>query len=194
MAGTPLGLPPDLPVPTDEGACDHLPARAMPPMRLVSTRGSKADVAKVSQRPTVIFFYPAATGKADMPGECDLIPGARGCTPQNCAYRDHYREFRDLGFEVYGVSAQSPEEQKGFADRMHIPYELLSDSDFELTETLQLPTFEFQGRRYIKRLTVVVAGGRIEKVFYPVFPPDRNAEVVLEYVRGRRGPAPRRAS
>jgi len=185
MNGTPYDLPPDLPVPVDDGACDHLLGRAMPRVRLVSTRGRKVDVAKASLRPTVMFFYPAATGKPDMPREWDLIPGARGCTPQNCAYRDHYQEFRALGYEVHGVSAQPPGEQKQFADRMHIPYELLSDSAFELTEALQLPTFEFQGRRYIKRSTLVVKDGRIKKVFYPIFPPNRNADVVLEHLRGR---------
>lgn len=157
----------------------------MPPVRLESTRGRKVDVAGASRRPTVFFFYPSATGKPDMPKEWDLIPGARGCTPQNCAYRDRYREFRGLGFEVYGVSAQGSDDQKEFADRMHIPYELLSDSDFELTEALRLPTFEFHGQRYIKRLTLVIEDGRIQRVFYPVFPPDRNAEIVLEYLSGR---------
>jgi peroxiredoxin len=130
-----------------------------------------------------MFFYPAATGKPDMPREWDLIPGARGCTSQNCAYRDHYREFLDLGLVVLGISAQLPEDQQEFAVRMGIPYELLSDSNFELTEALRLPTFEFQGRRYIKRLTVVSEDGRVRRVFYPVFPPDRNADAVLTYLR-----------
>jgi peroxiredoxin len=143
------------------------------------------NIAEISARNTVLFFYPAATGKPDMPKEWDLIPGARGCTSQNCAYRDHYREFRDLGLEVFGISAQRPEDQKEFAARMGIPYQLLSDSAFELTEALRLPTFEFQGRRYIKRITIAGEDGRIKKVFYPVFPPDRNAEAVLAYLRGR---------
>jgi len=183
MAGDSYGLPPGLPVPVDDGACDHLLGMSMPPVRLFSTRSRGVDVAQASVRPTVMFFYPAATGKPDMPKEWDLIPGARGCTAQNCSYRDHYREFRDLGLDVFGVSAQRPEDQKEFGIRMSIPYELLSDSDFELTEALRLPTFEFQGRRYIKRLTVVSENRRIKKVFYPVFPPDRNAEAVLQYLR-----------
>lgn len=155
----------------------------MPPVRLLSTRGRSVDVAEASAQPTVMFFYPAATGRPDMPREWDLIPGARGCTSQNCAYRDHYREFLDLGLVVLGISAQLPEDQQGFAVRMGIPYELLSDSNFELTEALRLPTFEFQGRRYIKRLTVVNEDGRVRRVFYPVFPPDRNADAVLTYLR-----------
>src|SRR5438552_3512405 len=133
----PAGLPPGLPVPLDDGACDHLAGISMPSVRLRSTRGREVDIAEVSMRPTVMFFYPAATGKPDMPKEWDLIPGARGCTSQNCAYRDHYREFRDLGLEVFGISAQRPEDQKEFAGRLGIPYELLSDSDFELTVALR---------------------------------------------------------
>lgn len=155
----------------------------MPAVRLRSTRDREVDVAEVSVRPTVMFFYPSATGKPDMPPEWDLIPGARGCTAQTCAYRDRYREFGDLGVTVWGVSAQRPLEQRAFADRMGIPYELLSDSDFELTEALGLPTFDFQGRRFIKRLALIARQSRISKVFYPVFPPDRNAEVVLAYLR-----------
>jgi len=169
----------------DDGACDHLPGMSMPSVRLRSTTGRRVDIAKISARSTVLFFYPAATGKPDTPKEWDLIPGARGCTSQNCAYRDHYREFRDLGLDLFGISAQRLEDQKEFAVRMGIPYELLSDSDFELTEALRLPTFEFQGRRYIKRLTIAAEYGRVKKVFYPVFPPDRNAEAVLAYLRGR---------
>ena len=168
----------------DDGACDHLPGMSMPSVRLRSTTGRRVDIAEIFARSTVLFLYPAATGKPDMPKEWDLIPGARGCTSQNCAYRDHYREFRDLGLEVFGISAQGPEDQKEFAARMGIPYQLLSDSDFELTEAMRLPTFEFQGRRYIKRITIAGEDGRIKKVFYPVFPPDRNAEAVLAYLRG----------
>jgi len=185
MAQNPYGLPPGLPVPMDDGACDHLRGVPMPPVRLMSTRGRRVDLAEASVRPTVLFFYPSATGKPDMPREWDLIPGARGCTSQTCTYRDRHGEFRDLGLEVYGVSAQSSEEQKEFAERMSISYELLSDSAFELTEALRLPTFEFQGRRYIKRLTVIAGDRRITMVFYPVFPPDQNANAVLEYLRRR---------
>jgi len=185
MTSDPYRLPPGLPVPPDDGACDHLLGMSMPSVRLRSTGGRDVDVAEISVRPVVMFFFPAATGKPDTPKEWDQIPGARGCTAQNCAYRDHYREFRDIGVEVVGISAQRPEDQKDFGIRMSIPYELLSDSAFELTNALRLPSFEFQGRRYIKRLTMISEGRRITRVFYPVFPPDRNAEAVLEYLRGR---------
>jgi peroxiredoxin len=143
------------------------------------------DLADATKGRAVLFFYPAATGRPDAPEGWDLIPGARGCTAQNCAYRDGYGEFRALGVEVYGVSAQPVEEQRDFAGRMHIPFELLNDSGFELIHALRLPTFELHGRRYVKRLALVAARGRIEKVFYPVFPADRNAAVVLEYLRSR---------
>lgn len=183
MAGSPYNLPPGLPIPVDDGVCDHLAGLAMPAVRLRSTRGRHVDVAAASVRPTVMFFYPSATGKPDMPPEWDLVPGARGCTAQTCSYRDRYREFEHLGTTVYGVSAQRPDEQREFADRMGIPYELLSDSEFMLTEALGLPTFEFQDRRYIKRLTLVVTNRQIVKAFYPVFPPDRNADAVLAHLR-----------
>lgn len=186
MVENPYGLPPGLPVPEDDGACRHLPGASMPPVTLRSTHGRKVNVAQVSEGSTVFFFYPAATGKPDMPKEWDLIPGARGCTAENCAYRDHYQDFGDLGAQIFGVSAQEPEEQKKFSDRMHIRHEILSDSAFELTQSLRLPTFDFLGTRYIRRLTLVVHDGKIEKVFYPVFPPDQNPEDVLNYLRRRR--------
>src|SRR5437867_11359326 len=104
----PIGLPPGLPVPLDDGACDHLAGMSMPSVRLRSTRGREVDLAEVSIRPTVMFFYPAATGKPDMPKEWDLIPGARGCTAQNCAYRDRYREFRDGGLTALEAAAKIP--------------------------------------------------------------------------------------
>ena len=179
-------LPPDLPVPVNDGACDDLVGKEMPRIRLASTRHRQVDVAKASQQSTVFFFYPG-TGKpgAPVPHGWDPIPGARGCTQQNCGYRDLYREFLALGIEVYGISADPLANQEEFANYRHIPYELLNDSGFELTDALHLPTFEFQGQRYIKRLVLVARDGRIEKVFYPVFPPGRNAEVVLEYLRNQ---------
>ena len=185
MVSNPYNLPPGLPVPEDDGACRHLDGLSMPAVRLKSSRGREVDVTVISAAPMVMFFYPSATGRPDTPPEWDLIPGARGCTAQACTYRDRYREFGDLGVSVHGVSAQSPQQQREFAERMGIPYELLSDSDFALTNALRLPTFDFQGRRYIKRLALVVADRRITKVFYPIFPPDTNADAVLAYFRGK---------
>ena len=184
MAVNPYELPSGLPVPRDDGACDHLPGMVVPPVRLPSTRGHAVDLEEAARRPLVVFFYPATGQPGEpTPREWDLIPGARGCTPQNCVYRDRYQEFQDLGFEVHAVSGQQPDAQWEFAERMHIPFLLLSDSAFELTEAMRLPTFQFGGRRFIKRLTLVVGDGRVKKVFYPVFPPDRDAEVVLRYLR-----------
>lgn len=183
----PYVLPSDLPVPEDDGGCDHLSGLKIPSIKLHSIIGRYVDLAEVSQQPTVFFFYPH-TGK---PGELigktwDSIPGARGCTPQSFSFRDHYKEFKKLGFQVFGVSGQRIDEQIEFARRANLPYELLNDSDFELTATLRLPTFEFQSKRFIKRLALVVRKGRIERAFYPVFPPNKNAEEVLNYLRADR--------
>ena len=175
-----------LPVPVDDGACRHLPGIKVPSISLRSTSGRDVNVADASRGQLVFFFYPE-TGKpgTQIPKSWNEIPGARGCTPQSCAFRDHYREFKKLGFQVFGVSSQRIEEQKEFAKRNNLPYELLNDSDFRLTNELWLPTFKFESNIFIKRLALVVRHGRIEKVFYPVFPPDKNAELVLEYLRGK---------
>src|SRR3569623_2419532 len=110
------------------------------------------------------------------------IPGARGCTPQACAFRDHYSELRNLGATVYGVIAQSTPDQKEAVQRLHLPIELLSDGSFELTRQLNLPTFEYDSLRLIKRLHLVLKSGVITKVFYPVFPPDQNAADVIAWI------------
>ena len=179
-------LPADLPVPVDDGACRHLRAMKVPSISLRSTSGRDVNLASASSGRVVFFFYPE-TGKpgTQIPKTWNEIPGARGCTPQSCSFRDRYREFRELGFEVFGISAQSLDEQKEFAKRNNLPYELLNDSDFRLTNELRLPTFKFKSKTFIKRLALVIRRGRIEKVFYPIFPPEKNAEVVLEYLRGK---------
>ncbi len=184
----PYALPEDLPIPIDDGACNHLPRTEMPSVSLRSARGRHVNVADVSQGKTVFFFYPE-TGKPGqpIPKGWNEIPGARGCTPQSCAFRYHYMNFNQLGFEVIGVSAQSLDEQIEFAGRNNIPYELLNDSDFRLTKALRLPTFEFQSKVFVKRLALVVEQGQIVKAFYPVFPPNKNAEMVLQYLYGQIG-------
>jgi len=145
------------------------------------------SLAEASRQPTVFFFYPETGRQGDpIPKAWNEIPGARGCTPQSCAFRDHHGEFKKLDFEVFGVSSQDFEEQLGFARRNNLPYELLNDSDFTLTKALRLPTFEYQSKVFIKRLALVAGGSGIEKVFYPVFPPDKNAEMVLQYLQGKR--------
>ncbi|MGI0154777.1 MAG: peroxiredoxin, partial [Thermoplasmata archaeon] len=206
-----LSLPSGLPHPIDDGAARHLPGRAIPSVRLRSTRGRDVDVSEATQHLSVLFFYPATVAPGiPIPGEWSRVPGARGCTLENCAVRDRFGEFRSLGCEVFGVSGQGqgPEEglraQVEFAKRAALPYELLNDSRFELVRRLELPTFvanlkepviqferrswsfPLQGRTMVKRLTLVADGGRIEKVFYPVFPPDQSAATVLDYLRGPR--------
>ena len=182
----PYALPRGLPVPVDDGACRHLRGMKMPSFSLPSTAAHDVNLADASRRDTVFFFYPE-TGKpsALIPDSWNDIPGARGCTTQSCAFRDHYQEFKKLGFEVFGVSTQNLDEQIEFAKRNKLPYELLNDSDFRLTNSLQLPTFKFGSKTFVKRLALVVGRGRIEKVFYPIFPPDKNADLVLEYLRGK---------
>ena len=179
-------LPDDLPVPEDDGAADHLLGSAVPSLRLPSTRGGETDLTDTSER-LVVYVYPR-TGKPGEPSPAgwDDIPGARGCTPQSCAYRDSLAEFEALGAAVIGVSAQSTDEQREFAEREHIPFPLLSDSDLSLAEAIQLPTFEVEGMTLYKRLTFVAEAGKIAKIFYPVFPPDLNANEVLTWLRGRR--------
>ncbi len=177
-------LPADLPVPVDDGACDHLQGMRMPSVSLRSTKGRYVNVAEVSGRQVVFFFYPETGRPGDLISKAwNEIPGARGCTPQSCAFRDHYGQFKELDFEVFGVSAQSFDEQSEFASRVNLPYELLNDSEFRLINALSLPTFEFQSKGYVKRLALVVRRGLVEQVFYPVFPPDKNAETVLKYLR-----------
>jgi peroxiredoxin len=183
----PYVLPKGLAVPVDDGACRHLLGMKMPSLSLHSTGGHDVNLAEASRRKAVFFFYPE-TGKpgALIPKGWNEIPGARGCTPQSCAFRDHYREFKKLGFEVFGVSTQNLDEQIEFAKRNKLPYELLNDSDFRLTNALRLPTFKFGSTTFIKRLALVAREDEIEKVFYPVFPPDKNAEIVLEFLQGKR--------
>ena len=177
-------LPTDLPVPPDDGACDHLADKALPKIELRTTANRVVDLSYLTQEPTVLFFYPR-TGRPDEPAPIgwDEIPGARGCTPQSCGYRDQYADFRALGVQVFGVSTQTTEFQQELVSRIHLPFEVLSDVDFILTDALQLPTFDFSGMRLFKRMAWYCESGKIKKVFYPVFPPNENAATVLEWLR-----------
>jgi len=179
-------LPPDLPVPEDDGAADHLLGQPLPDLRLPSTLGGRLDLAAAARSRLVGYVYPR-TGTPDepLPDGWDDIPGARGCTPQSCAYRDSLAEFSTLDATVVGISAQAPEEQSEFAEREHIPFALLSDADLHLAAALGLPTFEFGGMTLYKRLTLVAEANRIVKVFYQVFPPDRDAAEVLGWLSRR---------
>jgi peroxiredoxin len=188
MTANPFPLPTDLPVPVDDGAAAHLPGMALPDVALAATDGSDVSLARLAGR-WVIYVYPM-TGRPGvaLPDGWDGIPGARGCTPQSCAFRDHHAELRGLGTGVFGLSTQKTEYQREARDRLHLPFELLSDSALELKRALRLPTFAVAGLELYRRLTLIVEDGCIVKVFYPVFPPDRNAEDVLEWLRQRTSP------
>lgn len=179
-------LPPDLPAPDDDGAADHLSGLRLPALSLPATDGSTVDIGAATASPVVVYVYPG-TGVPgrELPTGWDMAPGARGCTPQSCAFRDRHADLVDLGATVFGLSAQPIGEQEEFAVREHLPYPLANDSDFMLEHEIGLPTFELGGRRYYRRLTFVAVGGQIEKVFYPVFPPQENAADVAAWLRGR---------
>jgi peroxiredoxin len=181
-AQNPYELPNNLPVPEDDGAADHLPGMRLPSVPLASTSGEIVDLSALQGR-TVVYCYPM-TGSPDrsLPEGWDEIPGARGCTPQSCSFRDHHAELRSLGTSVFGSSTQDTEYQREAATRLHLPFALLSDSDLAFAGALGLPTFEVEGMVLLKRLTLVIDEGWIEKVFYPVFPPDRSAKEVIEWL------------
>jgi peroxiredoxin len=177
----PSALPDDLPAPVDDGAADHLPGQALPALALPSTGGGTVDLLERSRgRRLVVFAYPR-TGRpgVEMPAGWDEIPGARGCTPQACSFRDLSAEFAERGFELFGVSTQDTAYQREAAERLHLPYPLLSDADLRLTTALGLPTLTVDGAVLLRRLTMIVRDGRIERVLYPVFPPDRSAADTL---------------
>jgi peroxiredoxin len=180
-------LPADLPVPEDDGAADHLAGMALPELRFPSTLDEPVGLAEIGSGCLVAYVYPRTGAPGEpSPAGWDDIPGARGCTPQSCAYRDSLAEFSSLGAAVVGISTQSAEEQQEFAEREHIPFPLLSDGELSLRDELRLPTFEAAGLTLYRRLTLVAEAGEIVKVFYPVFPPDRNAAKVLSWLSCRR--------
>jgi peroxiredoxin len=172
-----------LPAPVDDGAADHLTGASVPSIALASTLGGELDLREAAKDRVVVYVYPrTGTPGEPSPEGWDDIPGARGCTPQSCAFRDAQRELAAHGATLIGISTQTPEEQAEFAEREHIPYPLLSDHDQRLATAMGLPTFETGGLHLYKRLTFVAEQGRIVKVFYPVFPPDRNADEVLAWL------------
>ena len=182
-------LPGDLPVPHDDGTCAHLPGMSLPDVALASTRGGAVSLARVEAEWVIAYCYPR-TGVPDQDPlggaeRWNSIPGARGCTPQSCAYRDHHGELAALGARVFGVSTQDTAYQEEAASRLHLPFELLSDADLALTRALRLPTFSIEGQTLIKRLTLIARGGVIERCLYPVFPPTTDADNVLRYLRAK---------
>ena len=179
-------LPPNLPAPEDDGAADHLVGMELPSLSLPSTRGGTVDLTAATgeARLLVAYVYPrTGTPGEPLPAGWDDIPGARGCTPQSCAYRDALAELEALDAAVVGISAQSPDEQSEFARREHIPFPLLSDAGLRLRDELRLPTLEVEGMALYRRLTLIAAANRIVKTFYPVFPPDRDATQVLAWLQ-----------
>jgi len=178
-------LPTDLPVPEDDGACNHLLGQMLPQLTLDSTQGP-VSLRALSQERLVLYVYPR-TGRPDraVPEGWDGIPGARGCTPQSCAFRDHAQELGALGALVAGLSAQPLDDQIEFAERNGIPYPVIADPGLTLGAALRLPTFEFDGVTLYKRVTLVVEACAIAKVFYPVFPPDKNAAEVVAWLEAR---------
>ena len=175
-----LSLPDNLPIPKDDGAADHLVGMKMPQVNLLATNGELMDLAKLSGL-LVLFCYPmTGVPGIPLPPGWDEIPGARGCTPQACSYRDAYPELRKRVTKVFGISTQSSSYQKELHDRLELPYEILSDEKFELQTSLNLPTFEVEGKRLLKRLTLVVRDGLIDMVHYPVFPSNKDVDWVLE--------------
>lgn len=176
-------LPRDLPVPVDDGAATHLLGSVLPDIALQSTDGSRVNLGQLRGR-WVIYVYPM-TGRPDvpLPDGWDAIPGARGCTPQSCSFRDHHSELQALDTGVFGLGAQTTEYQREARDRLHLPFQLLSDSSLRLKSIMRLPTFTVASMELFKRLTLIAHDGRIEHVFYPVFPPDKNANEVLAWLR-----------
>jgi peroxiredoxin len=177
-------LPADLPVPRDDGAARHLVGAVVPSTPLPSTTGSPVRLDELSL--AVVYCYPR-TGTPDSAPlggteHWNAIPGARGCTPQSCAYRDHHGELQRLGATVYGLSTQRSDAQREAAQRLHLPFALLSDANGSFSSALQLPTFCVAGEKLLKRLTLIIARGRILHCFYPVFPPNKDAEQVIEWL------------
>lgn len=177
-----IELPSNLPIPQDDGASSHLLGKSLPSVVLHSTSGKQVNISKISN---VVFYCYPMTGQpgVELPAGWDLIPGARGCTPQSCSFRDHYQELQTLNTQVYGISTQKSSAQLEAVERLHLPYELLSDADLKFTTSLQLPTFEVEKQRLIKRLTLIIRERKIVKVFYPVFPPEQNARNVVEWLK-----------
>lgn len=178
-----LELPTGLPVPEDDGAAAHLPGMAVPAIALPATDGEAVDLSTLSGR-TVVYCYPR-TGRPGepLPAGWDEIPGARGCTPQSCSFRDDYAGFGALGVRVFGLSTQDTPYQQEVAQRVHLPFPLLSDAALAFAHALSLPTFEAGGMVLIKRLTLILKDGVIEHALYPVFPPDRSAADTLAWLQ-----------
>ena len=178
-----------IPTPIDDGATRHLAGARMASVPLRATNGHTVNLSEIAGR-IIVYAYPR-TGRpgVENPDGWDMIPGARGCTPQSCSFRDHFAELRALGVDdVFGLSTQDSDYQREAAERLHLPFAILSDEHLKLTRAMNLPTFETSGMTLLKRFTLVINGGTVEQVFYPVFPPDRNASDVIEWLSQGRIP------
>jgi peroxiredoxin len=181
-----LSLPPDLPAPVDDGAAQHLLGAALPSLALAATDGSTVDLSTLRGR-TVVYAFPRTgrPGEPSLVDDWDQIPGARGCTPETCGFRDHHAELAAVGARVFGLSTQDTDYQQELVSRLGLPFALLTDAALLLTRALSLPTFEVAGQTLLKRLTLLVDDGVVSHVWYPVFPPDAHADDVLAYLRAQ---------
>jgi len=184
----PTVLPPNLPVPEDDGAARHLTGLKLPSIPLPATSGAAIDLSKLSGR-TVVYIYPrTGVPGRQMPEGWDAIPGARGCTPQSCGFRDHFAELKRLGVtQLFGLSTQDTAYQSEVVTRLHLPFPILSDAQFALTRAIKLPTFTVEGVTLLKRMAWVIDDGVMTKVFYPVFPPDKSAAEVIAWLSSHQG-------
>jgi peroxiredoxin len=172
-----------IPAPVDDGATRHLLGARMAAIALPATDGRVIDLAALAGR-TIVYAYPR-TGQPgiDNPPGWDMIPGARGCTPQSCSFRDHFAELNALGVaRLFGLSTQDPAYQREAAERLHLPFAILSDEQLRLTRAMKLPTFATSGMTLLKRFTLVIDDAIVTHVFYPVFPPDRSAADVIAWL------------
>lgn len=175
-----------IPAPQDDGATRHLVGQLVPSVPLQASTGETVDLSALKGR-TVVYAYPR-TGKPGIenPDGWDMIPGARGCTPQTCSFRDHFAELKGLGVDhLFGLSTQDPDYQREAAERLHLPFAIISDERLSLTRTMNLPTFETGGMTLLKRVTLIIDDGTVEHVFYPVFPPDRSASDLIEWLSAK---------
>jgi peroxiredoxin len=181
----PTFLPPGIPVPQDDGAARHLTGMKLPDLALPATRGGAINLPLLAGR-SVLYIYPrTGVPGVDLPPGWDDIPGARGCTPQSCGFRDHFAELKTLGVShLFGLSTQDTDYQREAAERLHLPFAILSDAKLAFARALNLPTFSVAGMMLLKRMALVIDDGVIDKVFYPVFPPDQNAADVVAWLRG----------
>jgi peroxiredoxin len=176
-------LPADLPIPKDDGSTQHLRGMRLPRISLTATNGQPIDLGAIKGK-LVIYCYPM-TGQPNvaLPEGWDQIPGARGCTPQSCSFRDHYQELQGLGAQVIGLSVQSTEYQKEMVERLHLPFMVVSDHEYQFQKALNMPTFVAAGMMLLKRVTLIANRGVIEAVHYPIFPSDSDADWVIEYLK-----------